>query len=438
MSNTFFKNLKPLILNDKGDTIKNVSKIEKLIIDTDETSLSKGDTKLLISMRSLFNKNSSRTNSASKQIFGKLQGLTIGTPTTSTMGIIMLDKDLSNTKLEKLSADNIPQQDKRFLKKLPRGIKQIMDEVIRNTKEECPKLKIDREGGFGQIQMGKDEVKKILDLIQEKDQSTLLQTHKFLGFESQLFFLVNRLNNFCGDINRFIKKSRFFFNDNFLPIYKCNTCKVKGRKIPKIYIEMALGKGETLHEILIHKQKELDKKKESKSYKYRTLRIKDIHSIYIQIYYITLVLNINYLFHNDMKPQNIIIVKSDKEIIYNGLRNKSNEIKMILPPGSYYPIFIDYDLSTTKKRNLAEVEGYISQATPDFSFFYNKIMNKKTQNLQKYNKILDKFETYDNQRHIRTKLYDNYMSLSKLNTSKILKIKYSKIHRSSVNSLVGL
>lgn len=294
-----------------------------------------------------------------------------------------------------------------FLNKLPKGLQKIVKEIKVKNKSKCPKLKIDAFGAFGSIEIGKDKVKKILGLIQPKHHKTLITNYESAKKSSQLYFLINRLNNYCKDINLFVKSVRRFFPNNFLKIYKCNLCNSSSdtTKTPDVYVEMALGKGKTLKYIL--KNKYISKK--------------ELESIFVQIYYISIVLNMKKLFHNDLKPANIIISKSDKSFIYEGLKNtKGESITMKLPKGSYYPIIVDYDLISKNISKTVEAPGFISPGSPDYSFFVSTTEKVN----DKYSKILNSFPEFYENKEIKKNIKIIYDSIKKIN--KVLTITYIK------------
>jgi len=293
-----------------------------------------------------------------------------------------------------------------FLNSLPKELQKVVGEIRGKAKgKKCPKLKSDASGAFGTIEISQNKVKKLLGLIQKKDEGTLLRSYGHLKKDSQLYFLINRLNNYCKDIRTFVTTVRKIFPNNFLKIYKCNLCQgPKGKKAtPNVYVEMALGKGKTLKEVLQKK----------------TISKKELESVFIQIYYISMVLNMKKLYHNDLKPANIIIAKSEHSIIYDSLKNSGEFIKMKLPKGSYYPIFIDYDLISRNKAETVEGPGFISPGSPDFSFFATTT-SKVDRNQEK---VLDKLPEFDSSAEIKKGIKEMYDAMKKLNN--ILTIKYT-------------
>jgi len=298
--------------------------------------------------------------------------------------------------------DDISKITPNFLETLPKELQKIVKDIKGKSKKNCPKLKSTASGAFGSIEISKDKVKKVLGLIQPQHHKTLLTGHKVMGKKSQLYFLINRLNNYCKDINSFVKSVRKIFPNNFLKIYKCNLCQ-GSTNTPDVYVEMALGKGKTLSDIL--KQKSLSKK--------------ELESIFIQIYYISMVLNMKKLFHNDLKPANIIIAKSDKSIIYEGLKNnKGDAISMKLPKGNYYPIIVDYDLISKQTSQTVESPGFISPGSPDFSFFSATV--EKIDVSQE--KVLSKLPEFNDINDIKKSIRGIYDAMKKYN--KVLTINY--------------
>jgi len=294
-----------------------------------------------------------------------------------------------------------------YLERLPKELQKIVQEIREKSKDnKCPKLKGDASGAFGSIEISKDLVKKVLSLIQSKHENILLRDYKVIKKKSQLYFLINRLNNYCKDIKLFVNNVRKYFPNNFLKIYKCNLCEGTLKyDTPNVYVEMALGKGKTLKEIL--KKKSISKK--------------ELESVFIQIYYISMVLNMKKMFHNDMKPANIIIAKSDNPIIYDGLKSNGECIKMRLPKGSYYPIIVDYDLVSKKHSETVEppAGSFISPGSPDYSFF--AATTEKIDSKQE--KILESFPTFDTPSKIKKGIKEIHNAIKKHN--KVLTIKYT-------------
>ena len=295
-----------------------------------------------------------------------------------------------------------------FLESLPKELQKIVEEIKdKADRKTCPKLKSDAAGAFGTIEISQDKVKKVLGLIQPKHHNTLLRSYSHNKKKSQLYFLINRLNNYCRDIRLFVNSARKIFPNNFLKIYKCNLCQgPKGKNsTPDVYVEMALGKGKTLKEVLQKK----------------TISKKELESVFLQIYYISMVLNMKKLYHNDLKPANIIVAKSDHVIVYDGLKSSGEFIKMRLPKGSYYPIFIDYDLtSKNKAETVEEPEGsFISPGSPDFSFF--AATTEKVDSKQE--KFLESLPEFDSPTEIKKGIKEMYDSIKK--HSKVLSIKYT-------------
>jgi serine/threonine protein kinase len=296
-----------------------------------------------------------------------------------------------------------------FLKDLPQELQQIVKEIKEKSKGNvCPKLKSDASGAFGSIEISKNIVKKVLGLIQPKHHKTLINAYKHKKKKSQLYFLINRLNNYCEDIKLFVKNTQKFFPNNFLNIYKCNLCKGQQKRslTPNVYVEMALGKGSTLSDVL----------------KQKTISKKELESVFVQIYYISMTLNMKKLFHNDLKPANIIIAKSNKPIIYDALKSNREVINMKLPKGSYYPILIDYDLCSKNEAETVQAPqgAFINPVTPDYSFFIattEKIDNKQ-------GKILNSLPEFDSNLEIKRGIVEMYNAMKKYN--KVLTITHNQ------------
>ena len=98
---------------------------------------------------------------------------------------------------------------------------------------------------------------------------------------------------------------------------------------------------------------------------------KQLGSLFCQIYYISVVSNRKGLFHNDLKPANIVINKARKNFVYSGLGN----IKINIKKGDLIPIFVDYDLISFKK--FSNYGNHPASGTSyDFNFFKEKTKSK--------------------------------------------------------------
>ncbi len=237
------------------------------------------------------------------------------------------------------------------------GLQSILDDISKkSTGKTCPNIISSKSGAFGSIDIKGNKVRKVLSLINKKDYKTLSQGYDRLGKKSQMYFLVNRLNNYCKDIKDFSKIALKMFPNNFVKIYNCKLCGTSDNPLyTKVYVEMGLGKGKTLKEA------------------FKTLKAAEVKDIIAQIYYITLALNMKRIYHNDVKGANIIIAKATKAITYDALASPDQKIVMKIKKGQYYPIIIDYDLSSKKHPETPDTVGYISPGTPDFSFFSNSL-----------------------------------------------------------------
>lgn len=222
--------------------------------------------------------------------------------------------------------------------------------------EECP-IKI--------IKNGKQGASGVLDIQLNK---------KFLDRESHLInkdmfdnsmfakFYFPRLKKYCKQINSYIRRSSKLFSNNFLQIKDCKYCIFKDRN------------GEDDIKILYKMQNASFNKKNTDNFnddiKKKIYNSKQLGSLYCQIYYISVVSNKKGLFHNDLKPANIVINKAKKNFIYSGLGN----IKINIKKGDLIPIFVDYDLISFKK--FSEEEGHPASGTSyDFTFFKQKTKN---------------------------------------------------------------
>jgi len=298
-----------------------------------------------------------------------------------------------------------------FLDKLPKEFQNIVEQIKDKTYgNKCPKLKTVKSGAFGSIEISQGIVKKLLNLFPPKTHGILITQYKGDKKKSELHFLINRLNNYCKDIRAFVTAAKKIFPNNFTRIYKCNLCEEPKNKTsfstPNVYVEMAFGKGQTLKEVLQKK----------------SITGNKLKSVFIQIYYISMALNIKRLYHNDLKPANIIIAKSEYPIIYDGLNSGGKFIKIELPIGSFYPIFVDYDLISKTEGKTAEINALLSRGTPDYSFF-----TATTDKIDaKHNDFLNNFPTFDSHSESKNSIKEMYDAIQK--NSKILTIKYTSLN----------
>ena len=304
-----------------------------------------------------------------------------------------------------------------FFDKLPKEFEKIVGEIKSKASGECPKLKSGAAGAFGQVEITSAKVKKLLNLIQNDKHNILLMNHQTGSKNSDLYFLLNRLNNYCKDINEYVKLSKKYFPDNFTKIFKCNRCNFGGKQVPYVYVEMETGKGSTFKEFLNNP---------------KTLK-KDIASVIIQTYYISLVLNMNKLYHNDLKPANIIVSKSTKTIVYDSLRNsKGDKIIMTLPKGKYYPVIVDYDLVTKGKARPAAGQFVAEEGSADYDFFAGstkKVMDESVH-------ILRDLPDFDELKEIKKSLGSIYQGIKKHN--KVMKVSYNGKQNGGAFPLVAL
>lgn len=292
-----------------------------------------------------------------------------------------------------------------FFDLLPKELQTIVKDIRKKSNNKtCPALKNDGSGAFGTIEISKDNVKKVLQLLNVDQLKTLVEGYKHKQKKSQLFFLINRLNNYCDDVRKYVSRTKKYFPYNFLDIYKCNLCNTKDKK-HQVYVEMGLGKGQTFHKIL----------------KDNLLPKKDIESIIIQIYYISVVLNRRKIYHNDLKPANIIIGKTKTPILYDAMNNKKERITMSLPREGYHPIIVDYDLTSLNEVNIVTFPdgAFMNPVIPDYSFFLATV--------SKINKKYDKFLA-DLPDYLESKEYPKNLDkiFNSIKDNKVLKIKKTK------------
>lgn len=209
----------------------------------------------------------------------------------------------------------------------------------------CEKIdKIIGIGGFGVVGFDKNDnlIKIIINFVSKYIKSS----------EKTWEFMFNRYKNFCKETIKYTKETNDLFPNNFIKI-KTNDCgfcsfekkkkdkdnlssPLRKNKIPAIFLKMKTVKNLisiNLKKILIDK----------------ILSKEEIYKIYVQLYYIIIKTNNSELYHNDMKPPNILIQKSPKDFDYKGLTQNGKEIILSIKKNEPIPIIIDYDLCSFKK-----------------------------------------------------------------------------------------
>ncbi|SUZ48339.1 uncharacterized protein METZ01_LOCUS1193 [marine metagenome] len=224
------------------------------------------------------------------------------------------------------------------------------------------------------IKDGKQGASGVLDIQLDKkflDRETHLINENM--FDNSMFanFYFPRLKKYCKEINNYIRRSSKLFPNNFLQIKHCKYC-IYTNKNNKDDIK-----------ILYKMQNASFNKRNSDNFKddmeKNIYSSKQLGNLFCQVYYISVVSNKKGLFHNDLKPANIVINKARKNFVYSGLGN----IKINIKKGDLIPIFVDYDLISFRKFEMDE--GHPASGTSyDFSFFKQK-NNKK--NNKKYSKL---------------------------------------------------
>ena len=191
--------------------------------------------------------------------------------------------------------------------------------------------------------------------------------------EPQWKWIFNRYKHFCKDMIKYTDKTFALFPENFIDYNKkdCGNCFIK--KKPALYFKMNLIKDSLKGDF-----KSLLQKKKFTN--------KQLTLIYAQIYYICMKTNMEKLYHNDLKPANIMIKYSDKDFTYNNLIQNDRRLILYIKKGDPVPVFIDYDFISFK--HLEEDLGFYSfpvdgSSSDDFGYFsyktrnYLKRMNKK-------------------------------------------------------------
>ena len=194
-------------------------------------------------------------------------------------------------------------------------------------------------------------------------------------------FYFPRLQNYCRDISKYIRRTRKMFPNNFLQIKDCKYC---------LYNSARSGKKVADQDVKISYKMENGSYKKKNSDNFSDEMSKKIYnddqlsSLFIQIYYISIVCNKKNLFHNDLKAANIIINKAKKSFVYSGLGN----LKISIKKGDLIPIFVDYDLISFKDFGYGDHPA--SGTSEDFNFFTMKLNIREP---KVHNKFLDIFTT---------------------------------------------
>ena len=225
--------------------------------------------------------------------------------------------------------------------------KKIIQEII--SDKNCEVFDSNGKGAFGSIKISKNFVTKKVDLLP----INIIKIGSRYANPIKINFLVNRLKNYCSDVKKYVKSVKKYFPNNILEVTDCSYCN-NNRKI-----------------LLIFKMERNSTHEKDMKYmlKNKKLSKEEIKSLITQIKEISMKLNEKKIFHNDLKPANILIAKSDKDFVYpSGLKIKK---------GDRIPILIDYDLHSLDKLRLPEV-GDVELPKNDFEFFmlaYNKLKN---------------------------------------------------------------
>jgi len=317
-----------------------------------------------------------------------------------------LKVNLEEDFLDDVSYNSFNPEEISFFDQLPEELQDIVSSIEKKSIGQCPRLdksNIISPSAFGSIEISKNKVKKVLNLIPEKSRKILIRDYGFLKKKSQLYFLINRLDNYCSDIRKFISYTKKYFPHNFLQIYNCDICQSNTENMINVYVEMGVGHGITF-----------------KNFIKRTKNQKEILNIIVQILYIFLTLNTNNIYHNDLKPANIIVGVANTEIKYRYLlNNKTREmITLKINKGDYYPIIIDYDLSSLGESVYVESSDFVSPGSPDTSFLINYIMKMKSVN-KDLRKILYDFPLFFKSEEITQKLPLVYKHLKEMTTHSI-------------------
>jgi len=304
-----------------------------------------------------------------------------------------------------VSVSALSTKERAFLETLPKELGEIVASIERKTVGNCPVLKSSGAGAFGTIEITNNIVKKVLDLMPPKTRKTLLRDHKVQKNSSQLYFLVNRLDNYCKDIRKFVAVVKHYFPNNFVSIFNCNICQSNTEEMSEVYVEMGVGRGITLKKFITENQ---DKNPRA------------ILDVIVQVFYIFLTLGSLRIFHNDVKPANIMVSIAETDIKYRYLMDKKSKtmISLDVKKGSYYPIVIDYDLSSFKEPVYVESSDFVAPGSPDVSFFVNYVVNMPSIN-QTIANILNDFPVFFEVPEITQKLSLIFKHMERMTTHKV-------------------
>jgi serine/threonine protein kinase len=226
-----------------------------------------------------------------------------------------------------------------------------------NKYNDCP-IKIIKDGKRG--------ASGVLD-IKLNTKFLYRETHliKSNMLETKMFnsFYFPRLQKYCKDITKYVTRTSKLFPNNFLKIKDCKYCIFKKKEIDDVKISYMMQNASFNKKT----SDNLDDDMHKVIYSFQQLG-----SLFCQIYYISVVCNRKGMFHNDLKPANIVINKARKNFVYNGLGN----IKIYIKKGDLIPIFVDYDLISFKKFDILQGDHPASGTSYDFSFFKDKAYTK--------------------------------------------------------------
>lgn len=229
---------------------------------------------------------------------------------------------------------------------------------------------------------GKRGASGILDIQLDKKylyrESYIVQQHFLSGAIFQSFYFP-RLKNYCKDIRKYIRRSYKLFPNNFLQIKNCKYCLYPGGPFGKKILKYDV-------KISYQMQNGSYKKKTSDNFaddlKKKIYTDMQLSSLFIQIYYISIVCNKKGIHHNDLKAANIIINKAKKNFVYTGF----GKLKIHIKKFDLIPIFVDYDLISFK--NLGD-DHPASGTSSDFNFFGMKLSEKNPKIYKQFNDIIE-------------------------------------------------
>ena len=249
-------------------------------------------------------------------------------------------------------------------------------ECIEFTKEE----KIG-EGGFGVTARKEGYIHKLI--------KKFVEPYILVPTKQQWDWVFNRYKNFTNDMVKYSTNTRKLFPNNFIKITKNDGgyCVRKGTKSPHIYLRMPLIENMIKGDFKSNLGK---------------LTEKELLLLIAQVYYIAIKTNEQGLYHNDLKPANIVIKKAEKSFTYNSLVQDGKKLILKVKKGDLIPVVIDYDLvSFVHFQDEYGVYDFPASgsSSDDYDYFRTKMQEYLSRKKKSYNEDLgflgDSPDTFD-------------------------------------------